>query len=74
MDFLAAAIESDSLAAFEDHSRWLARMLRSRDISPQHAAENFEQIRLTASIHLNDAEAPVVQVFVQRGCAALINS
>jgi MerR family transcriptional regulator, light-induced transcriptional regulator len=71
MDFLAAAIESDSLAAFEDYSRWLARLLRSRDISPQHAAEIFEQIRLTASIHLNDAEASAVQVFVQRGCAAL---
>jgi methanogenic corrinoid protein MtbC1 len=71
IDFLAAAIESDSTAAFEDYSRWLARMLRSRDIAPQHAAENFEQIRLKAGLHLNDAEASVLAVFVQRGCAAL---
>jgi methanogenic corrinoid protein MtbC1 len=46
-------------------------MLRSRDVSPQHAAENFEQIRHTASIHLNDTEVSVVEVFVQRGCTAL---
>jgi MerR family transcriptional regulator, light-induced transcriptional regulator len=71
IDFLAAAIEIDSTAAFEDYSRWLARILRSRDISPQAAVETFEQIRVQAGIHLTDPEALLVAVFVDQGCAAL---
>jgi methanogenic corrinoid protein MtbC1 len=71
IDYLAAAIESNSAAAFEDYSCWLARMLRSRDISPLRAAESFEQIRLAAGIYLSGAEASVVELFVQRGCTAL---
>jgi CheY-like chemotaxis protein len=71
---LRATIEIDSTSAFEDYSRWLGRILPHSDPSPQYAADNFEQIRLLFSTHLSDQEAPVVEVFCQRGCAAFRHS
>jgi|SRR5271166_2330650 len=56
LDFLAAAIDSDSLSSFEDYSRWLARLLSRRNISREHAAQNFSQIGLAAQALLSDRE------------------
>lgn len=72
IDFLASAIESDSAAAFADYSRWLARVLRARDISPQDVAQNFERIRRAASVHLSEAEDSLVAFYVQQGSSALV--
>lgn len=71
LEFLAAAIESDSTAAFEDYARWLARMLESRGIALEHAVENFEQIGILVSQQINAAEGSIVARFIQRACAAL---
>src|ERR1700734_3721222 len=44
LEFLAAAIEAGSSAAFENYARWCGRMLEARGISRSFVIENFEQI------------------------------
>lgn len=44
LEFLAAAIESDSTSAFADYARWTSRVLQARGIAPQSLVENLEQL------------------------------
>ena len=69
-DFLAGALEADSVTAFQDYARWTAGMLAARGIDPGFLRENLRQIgaalqaRLPASHHL-----PLAR-FVDAACEA----
>lgn len=70
LDFLAAAIESGSLAPFEDYAQWTARMLAARGIEPRFVAENLEQIGGALRARLPAARASVVARWIEAGISA----
>lgn len=66
-DFLAAAIESGELDAFQEYSAWASRMLKARSIDANFLAENLEQIGHSFWIRLPQADAAVVDLFIRSG-------
>jgi methanogenic corrinoid protein MtbC1 len=58
LEFLAAAVETGSVAAFEDYVRWTAGVLGARGIRVEFLAENLVQIerRLTADLPAADRD------------------
>ena len=71
LDFLAAAIEAGSSAAFENYARWCARMLEARGIAPSFVVENFEQIGACVGRHLSLEERDFVATLIRAGSAAM---
>jgi methanogenic corrinoid protein MtbC1 len=72
LDFLAAAVETCSTAAFTDYARWTGRVLQARGISTHFLAENFEQIEAALSRGLSGAEQQVVAPYLAAGRAACL--
>lgn len=70
VDFLAGAIESGAVAAFEDYARWTTNVLRSRGIAPAFVAENLRQVGQACSADLSEREREWVTSFVEAACAA----
>lgn len=69
LDFLAGAIESGSIAAFEDYARWTSRLLSARGIAPEFLAENFQQLEQAIRPNLTGLHS-VVKQLITAGCAA----
>ncbi len=63
VQFLAAAIENDSPAAFSDYVRWTTRVLESRGIGREFLRENLLQVREAAEASLSDEQRDVVGRF-----------
>ena len=72
LEFLAAAIEAGSSAAFENYARWCARMLEARGISRSFVTENFEQIGAHVRRHLSLEETGLVDSLIRAGSAAMV--
>jgi len=70
LDFLAGAIESGSVASFEDYARWSSRMLAARGIAPQFVAENFRQLGESLNRILSEDSAEMISSYIQAGSAA----
>ena len=66
-DFLAAAIESGEVGAFDEYSEWAARMLLARRIEPAFVVENFQQIGRALGGRLSAADAAIVDSFIRSG-------
>ncbi len=74
LEYLAAAIEGDSICAFEDYARWLASMFASRGIASERTVETFEQIRILVGRQTSPVEGSIVARFIERACAALTSA
>jgi len=64
IQFLAAAIESDSPAAFRDYVEWTTGVLESRGIDREFLRENLLQVREAAETVLTDEQRDVVGRFL----------
>ena len=64
VQFLCAAIESDSPGAFEDYVRWTARVLESRGIDRGFLRENLLQVQEAAAALLTAEQRDVVARFL----------
>lgn len=71
VDFLGAAIESDSEAQFAEYARWTARVLSARHIDPRFVAENLEQVREAVRSRVNGADMEKVTTIIDAGVQAL---
>lgn len=69
IDYLTGAIESGSVAAFEDYARWTTRVLSSRGIAPVFLVENFQQLEQAILPHLIGLQS-VIEQLIQAGSAA----
>ena len=63
VQFLAAAIENNSAAAFRDYLQWTTRVLESRGIDRAFLRENLLQVREAAEAALSDEQRDVVARF-----------
>lgn len=72
LEFLAAAVEAGSGAAFENYARWCGRMLEARGISRSFVIENFDQIGAHVRRHFSLEEAGFVDSLLRAGSAALV--
>lgn len=64
LQFLVAAIESDSPAAFTDYVRWATRVLESRGIDREFLREDLRQLQAAAERVLTDEQSEVVARFL----------
>lgn len=64
VQFLAAAIENDSPAAFRDYVQWTTRVLESRGIDREFLRENLLQVREAAEATLSDEQRDVLARFL----------
>lgn len=64
VQFLAAAIENDSPAAFSDYVQWTTRVLESRGIGREFLRENLLQVQEAAEATLSDEQRDVVARFL----------
>jgi methanogenic corrinoid protein MtbC1 len=71
LEFLAAAVEAGSSAAFENYARWCARMLEARGISRSFVIENLEQIGAFVRRHLPLEETDSVDSLIRAGSAVM---
>ncbi len=69
LDFLAAAVESGEIEAFNEYGEWAARMLKGRHIEPRFLAENLQQIGESLRRRLLASDADFVSSFIH-SCAA----
>lgn len=74
LDFLAGALESGSVAAFEEYARWVARVLAARGIAPAFVAENLRQIAEALRSHLGADAWAAVDRTVAAGCLACVSA
>jgi len=74
LDFLAGALESGSVAAFEEYARWAARVLAARGIAPSFVAENLRQIAEALRPHLGADAWAAVDRTVTAGCLACVSA
>jgi len=51
LDFIAGAVEGQSIAAFENYIRWTTRMLHARGIAPHFCAGRLLHPGLTPRTH-----------------------
>ena len=63
VEFLAAAIEADSLPAYREYAVWTRQVLEARGISSMFLAENFGQVRDAAALVLDEQGRRVVAEF-----------
>lgn len=70
IDFLAAAIEAGSLAAFRQYATWCAGMLGARRIQSEFLVENLEQVRDALVDGLDEDGRAWVEQMVSAACAA----
>lgn len=70
VEFLAGAIVSDDVAAFEGYARWTAGMLSARGIAPEFLAENLEEVRDAAGAHVDPDGQETLDRMVRAGIAA----
>lgn len=70
--FLAGALETSSIAAFEDYARWTARVMAARGISVNFLQENLLQIAAALAQRLPEPDSSTVRRYLERGavCAA----
>jgi methanogenic corrinoid protein MtbC1 len=71
LEFLAAAIEAGSSAAFGNYACWCGRMLEARGISRGFVIENFEQIGACIRRQFSREEMGFVESLIRAGCAAM---
>ncbi len=64
IQFLAAAIESDSPAAYKDYVQWTTRVLESRGIDRGFLRENLSQVQDAAAALLSNEQQDVVARFM----------
>ena len=69
VDFLAGAIESGSIEAFEQYARWTARVLGSRGIDARFLIENLMQLSGWFDSSLEDG-SDVVRQYIDAACSA----
>jgi methanogenic corrinoid protein MtbC1 len=72
LEFLAAALEAGSSAAFERYARWCSGMLESRGISSKFVMENFEQIGSSLRTRFSPEEMEIVDPLIRAGCVAIV--
>jgi methanogenic corrinoid protein MtbC1 len=70
VDFLAGAIETGAVAAFENYARWTTNVLRSRGIAPAFVAENLRQVGQACSPTLSATGRELVETFIEAACGA----
>jgi len=70
IEFLAAAVEAGSTAAFEDYVRWTAGVLAARGIGVEFLAENLVQIERRLSQELPAADREEITGFLAAGLDA----
>jgi methanogenic corrinoid protein MtbC1 len=70
MEFLAAAVEAGSVAAFEEYVRWTAGVLAARSIGVEFLAENLLQIEHRLAGELSPGERDGVAAFLAAGLDA----
>jgi MerR family transcriptional regulator, light-induced transcriptional regulator len=70
IEFLAAAVEADSVPAFEDYVRWTAGVLAARGIGIEFLAENLVQIEHRLSEELAPGDRDGVASFLAAGLDA----
>lgn len=70
VDFLAGAIETGAVAAFENYARWTTNVLRTRGIAPAFVAENLRQVAQACGKSLSETERELVAVFIEAACVA----
>lgn len=71
IDFLAGAVVADDVAAFENYTRWTAKVLSARGISPEFLAENLEQVREEAGAYVDAKGHGALDRMVRAGVAAV---
>ncbi len=64
VQFLAAALERGSSAAFRDYVQWATRVLGARGIDPAFLWENLQEIQDTTTPYLTEVERPLVAAFI----------
>lgn len=64
LQFLTAAIESDSPASFKDYVQWTSRVLETRGIGREFLRENLLQVRDAAALLLADEQRAVLIRFL----------
>jgi methanogenic corrinoid protein MtbC1 len=64
VQFLTAAIERDSRAAFRDYVQWAARVLAARGIDRVFLWENLDQVQQAAAPHLTEADGQLLADFI----------
>jgi methanogenic corrinoid protein MtbC1 len=65
VQFLGAAIESDSRPAFRDYVQWTTRVLKARGIESVFLWENLTQVQEAVAPHLTQADRDLVTDFVE---------
>jgi MerR family transcriptional regulator, light-induced transcriptional regulator len=70
VDFLAGAIETGAVAAFENYARWTTNVLRSRGIAPAFVAENLRQVARASSPSLSEPERELITAYTEAACTA----
>ena len=71
LDFLAAAIETDNLSAFNHYINWAKRMLGARGIGADHLREHLDILYYRLKEHLDAEEAALVQAVLTQGKTVL---
>ena len=72
-DYLAAAIESGRVEAFDEYAVWAARILKARQIEPRFLIEELEQIGAAIAKRLPSA-GEVVERFIRSGVARVLSA
>jgi methanogenic corrinoid protein MtbC1 len=73
VQFLTAAIERDSCAAFRDYVQWVARVLSARGIATVFLWENLRQIQDATAQHLTEADSQLVASIIEFAKSADVN-
>jgi methanogenic corrinoid protein MtbC1 len=71
VEFLAAAIEAGSSAAFENYAHWCGLMLEAGGVARSFVIENFEQIGACGSRHFSREEVGFIESLIRAGCATM---
>lgn len=67
LEFLAGAIDSDSVEAFEQYVRWCVRMLAARHISREHLARHLQLLHAELERRLPKTDLGLVAVLLDQG-------
>ena len=71
LDFVSAALATQTPAAFAAYARWAARVLHARNIDPMFLRETFEQIAAVSRSFVDSGGAAAVDAIIGEGVAAL---
>jgi methanogenic corrinoid protein MtbC1 len=69
LDFLAGAVESGVITAFEEYVRWTAHLLARYAIAPHFIAEILQLIESTLASHLASEDRSLLGSYLEAGCA-----